>query len=130
PRRPPMGSRRPARSALPGAARPERCAGTPVHSGAVSSSESGADPLVEATRRLEEGEEVVLATAVRTDGSPPCRPGQKLLLGPGGPLAGTLGCSEFDASAVDQTAALLAAGEPALQTFTHDLGSVEVYLEP
>ena len=72
----------------------------------------------------------MLATAVRTDGAPPCRPGQKLLLGPGGPLAGTLGCSEFDASAVDETKELLAGGEPALRTFTHDLGSVEVYLEP
>ena len=92
--------------------------------------DSGADPLIEATRRVEAGEEVVLATAVRTDGSPPCRPGQKLLLGPDGPLAGTLGCSEFDASAVDETKGLLAAGEPALRTFTHDLGSVEVYLEP
>ena len=91
---------------------------------------SGADPLVEATRRLEEGEEVVLATAVRTDGAPPCRAGQKLLLGPGGPLAGTLGCSEFDSSAVDETTALLASGDPALRTFTHELGSVDVYLEP
>jgi xanthine/CO dehydrogenase XdhC/CoxF family maturation factor len=96
----------------------------------VSRADPGADPLVEATRRLEEGEQVVLATAVRTDGAPPCRPGQKLLLGPGGPLAGTLGCSEFDASAVDETASLLAGGEPVLRTFTHDLGSVEVYLEP
>ncbi len=91
---------------------------------------AGSDPLVEATRRLEEGEEVVLATAIRTDGEPPCRPGQKLLLGANGPLAGTLGCSEFDASAVDETKDLLSSGEPALRTFTHDLGSVEVYLEP
>ena len=95
----------------------------------MSRPDPGADPLVEATRRLEAGEEVVLATAVRTDGAPPCRPGQKLLLGPGGPLAGTLGCSEFDASAVARTPALLVGGEPALETFTHDLGSVEVYLE-
>jgi xanthine/CO dehydrogenase XdhC/CoxF family maturation factor len=96
----------------------------------VSTPDPGADPLVEAARRLEEGEELVLATAIRTDGEPPCRPGQKLLLGAGGPLAGTLGCSEFDASATARTAALLAGGEPALETFTHDLGSVEVYLEP
>jgi xanthine dehydrogenase accessory factor len=93
-------------------------------------SRSGADPLTEATRRLDEGEEVVLVTAVRTDGAPPCRPGQKLLLGPNGPLAGTLGCSEFDASAVAETRALLASGEPAVRTFTHDLGAVEVYMEP
>ena len=91
---------------------------------------AGSDPLVEAARRLDEGEEVVLATAIRTDGEPPCRPGQKLLLGANGPLAGTLGCSEFDASAVDETKDLLSSGEPALRTFTHDLGSVEVYLEP
>lgn len=91
---------------------------------------AGGDPLTEATRRLDEGEEVVLATAIRTDGEPPCRPGQKLLLGANGPLAGTLGCSEFDASAVEETKDLLASGEPVLRTFTHDLGSVEVYLEP
>jgi len=97
---------------------------------AVSRPDPGADPLLEAARRLDEGEELVLATAVRTDGAPPCRPGQKLLLGPGGPLAGTLGCSEFDASATARTAGLLAGAEPALETFTHDLGSVEVYLEP
>jgi xanthine dehydrogenase accessory factor len=96
----------------------------------VTNPGAGSDPLLEATRRLENGEEVVLATAVRTDGAPPCRPGQKLLLGPDGPLAGTLGCSEFDASAVDETKALLTGGEPVLRTFTHDLGSVEVYLEP
>ena len=88
------------------------------------------DVLVEAARRLEQGEEVVLATALRTDGAPPCRPGQKLLLGPGGPLSGTLGCSEFDAAAVAGTGALLAGGEPRLSTYTHDLGSVDVYLEP
>ena len=95
----------------------------------MSNAGAGADPLLEATRRVESGEEVVLATAVRTDGAPPCRPGQKLLLGPDGPLAGTLGCSEFDASAVGETKELLAGGEPAVRTFTHDLGSVEVYLE-
>ena len=88
------------------------------------------DPLAEAARRVEAGEEVVLATAVRTDGAPPCRPGQKLLLGAGGPLAGTLGCSEFDAQATAETPARLAAGDPVLTTYTHDLGSVDVYLEP
>ena len=96
----------------------------------MSSTGPSADPLVEAARRLEAGEEVVLATAVRTDGAPPCRPGQKLLLGPDGPLAGTLGCSDFDTLAVEATPERLAAGEPALQTFTHDLGTIEVYLEP
>jgi xanthine/CO dehydrogenase XdhC/CoxF family maturation factor len=86
--------------------------------------------MAEATRRREAGEDVVLATAVRTDGSPPCQPGQKLLLGRNGPLAGTLGCSEFDAQAVASAPDLLAAGQPTLATYTHELGSVEVYLEP
>jgi xanthine/CO dehydrogenase XdhC/CoxF family maturation factor len=86
--------------------------------------------MAEATRRQEAGEEVVLATAVRTDGAPPCQPGQKLLLGRNGPLAGTLGCSEFDAQAVASTPDLLATGQPTLATYTHELGSVDVYLEP
>jgi xanthine/CO dehydrogenase XdhC/CoxF family maturation factor len=88
------------------------------------------DPMAEATRRQEAGEDVVLATAVRTEGSPPCRPGQKLLLGRNGPLAGTLGCSEFDAQAVASAPDLLAGGQPTLATYTHELGSVDVYLEP
>lgn len=86
--------------------------------------------MAEATRRAEEGEEVVLATAVRTDGAPPCRPGQKLLLGRHGPLSGTLGCSEFDAQAVATAPDLIDSGQPAMATYTHDLGTVEVYLEP
>jgi xanthine/CO dehydrogenase XdhC/CoxF family maturation factor len=88
------------------------------------------DLLAEATRRLEAGEEVVLATAVRIQGAPPCQPGQKLLLGRGGPLAGTLGCAEFDAQAAASAPDLLAGGQPALAIYEHDLGSVEVYLEP
>ena len=86
--------------------------------------------MAEATRRQEAGEAVVLATAVRTHGSPPCRPGQKLLLGRDGPLAGTLGCSEFDTQAVASAPDLLAGGQPTLATYTHELGSVDVYLEP
>ena len=45
--------------------------------------------IVELARRIERGEAVVLATAVRTFGSPPCDPGHKLLLGRDGPVAGT-----------------------------------------
>jgi molybdopterin adenylyltransferase len=73
---------------------------------------------------------VVVATALRVHGSPPCRPGQKLLVGPEGPLEGTLGCAEFDAGAVSDAPAVLASGEPALRTYEHELGSVEVFLEP
>ncbi|HLH29084.1 MAG TPA: XdhC family protein, partial [Acidimicrobiales bacterium] len=81
-------------------------------------------------RKLAGGEQVLLATAIRTDGAPPCQPGQKLLLGPAGPLSGTLGCSEFDDSAVADAVEVLATGKPLLRTYHHDLGSVEVYLEP
>src|SRR5688500_12184979 len=58
------------------------------------------EPLGEATRRVERGEPVVLATVIRVDGNPPCRPGQKLLVAPSGALAGTLGCPGFDARTV------------------------------
>jgi molybdopterin adenylyltransferase len=82
-----------------------------------------------ATRPEPDGDAVV-ATAVRVHGSPPCRPGQKLLIGAAGPLEGTLGCAEFDSAAVADAPGILATGEPTMTTYEHDLGSVEVYLEP
>ncbi|MGH2771346.1 MAG: molybdenum cofactor synthesis domain-containing protein [Actinomycetota bacterium] len=88
------------------------------------------DMVAELSGRLQQGEEVILATAIRTHGAPPCQPGQKLLLGPGGPLSGTLGCSEFDVAAAGDAGSILADGVPTLRTYDHDLGSVEVYLEP
>ena len=88
------------------------------------------DVVVELGRRVGAGEAVVVATAVRTEGAPPCRPGQKLLVGPAGPIAGTLGCAEFDARAADDAPGTLAGAEPALRTYEHDLGRVEVHLEP
>ncbi len=72
----------------------------------------------------------MLATVVRLDGKPPSHTGAKVLLAEGRVLAGTLGCAEFDARARDDAARLLAGGAPALHTYTHDLGSIEVYLEP
>jgi xanthine/CO dehydrogenase XdhC/CoxF family maturation factor len=86
--------------------------------------------LAEVTRRLGAGEAVVLATAVRTTGTPPCRPGQKLVAGRSGPVAGTLGCAELDTAAVADTPDVLADGEPRLVTYVHELGEVEVHLEP
>jgi len=88
------------------------------------------DVTLDLARHLAGGQQVLLATAIRTDGAPPCQPGQKLLLGAGGPLSGTLGCSEFDVSAAADAAGVLATGHPVLRTYHHDLGSVEVYLEP
>jgi xanthine/CO dehydrogenase XdhC/CoxF family maturation factor len=72
---------------------------------------------------------VVVATAVRVFGDPPCRVGQRLVIGPGGPVEGTLGCAEFDAAAVADAPGVLAGGEPVLRRYPHELGDVEVYLE-
>src|SRR5205085_10034327 len=72
----------------------------------------------------------VTATAVKVHGSPPCRVGQRLVIGPGGPLEGTLGCAEFDSAAEADAPGVLAAGEPVTRTYEHELGTVEVFLEP
>jgi molybdenum cofactor synthesis domain-containing protein len=77
-----------------------------------------------------EGHPRVVATAVRTHGSPPCRVGQRMVIGANGPLEGTLGCAEFDSSAVRDAPEILRVGRPETRTYTHDLGSVEVFLEP
>jgi molybdopterin adenylyltransferase len=84
----------------------------------------------ELAARRAAGEAVVLATAVRTEGDPPCKVGQKMLLGPSGALAGTLGCAEFDDSAVSDAPGVLQSKSPATHVYTHDLGTVEVFLEP
>jgi len=84
----------------------------------------------ELAARLARGEEVVLATVIRLDGEPPSRTGAKLLLSRNAALAGTLGCSEFDAAALEDAGGIAEAGVPQLRTYRHDLGSIEVYLEP
>jgi xanthine dehydrogenase accessory factor len=84
----------------------------------------------ELARRLALGEEVVLATVIKVDGQPPSRPGAKLLLSRTATLAGTLGCSEFDSAAMADAATIVDAGAPALRTYRHELGSIEVYVEP
>jgi xanthine dehydrogenase accessory factor len=89
-------------------------------------------PSVEAelARRLALGEEVVLATVIKLDGKPPSHPGAKLLLSRTATLAGTLGCSEFDSAAVADAAVIADTGAPVLRTYKHELGSIEVYVEP
>ena len=72
----------------------------------------------------------VTVTAVRRNGAPPCPVGAKIEVGPGGPLAGTLGCAEFDAAAVEAGREALASGEPGTATFSHELGDIEVFVEP
>lgn len=73
----------------------------------------------------------VEATAVKIlEGTPPCRVGNRFRVIPGGPVEGTLGCAEFDAAAEEDAAKVLALGEPVTRTYRHELGAVEVYLEP
>ena len=84
----------------------------------------------ELAQRLARGEEVLLATVITLDGEPPSQPGAKLLMTRGASIAGTLGCSEFDSAAIADSAAVVEAGSPQLRTYRHDLGSIEVYLEP
>ena len=72
----------------------------------------------------------VVATLIRAHGDPPGTVGQKVVVGADGPLEGTLGCSEFDAAAVADAPEILASAEPQIRTYTHDLGRVEVFLEP
>lgn len=84
----------------------------------------------ELARRLAHGEEVVLATVIKLDGKPPSQPGAKLLMNRTHSIAGTLGCSEFDTAALADSAAIAEDGSPQVRTYSHDLGSIEVYLEP
>ncbi len=84
----------------------------------------------ELARHLARGEEVVLATVIKLDGEPPSHPGAKLLMSIASAIAGTLGCSEFDSAALADAAGIARSGAPQLRTYRHDLGSIEVYLEP
>jgi xanthine dehydrogenase accessory factor len=84
----------------------------------------------ELARRLSLGEEVVLATVIKLDGQPPSHQSAKLLLSRTATLAGTLGCSEFDAAALADAGEITQSGAPSLRTYRHELGSIEVYVEP
>lgn len=74
----------------------------------------------------------VTITAVKQIGAPPCPVGARIVIGAGGPLDGTLGCAEFDAAAVQAATEALAAegAAPHTAVFHHDLGDVEVFVEP
>ena len=84
----------------------------------------------ELAQRIARGEEVVLATVIKTDGEPPSQPGAKLLMTRESGIAGTLGCSEFDTAALADSPSVAAAGAPRTATYRHDLGTIDVYLEP
>ncbi len=74
----------------------------------------------------------VTITAVKQIGAPPCPVGARIVIGSGGPLDGTLGCAEFDAAAVRAARDAIVEGSAAPHTavFHHDLGDIEVFVEP
>jgi xanthine/CO dehydrogenase XdhC/CoxF family maturation factor len=78
------------------------------------------------------GSGTVTITAVKQIGEPPCPVGARIVIGPGGPLDGTLGSAEFDAAAVQAaTEALVTDGAaPHTAVFHHELGDIEVFVEP
>jgi molybdenum cofactor synthesis domain-containing protein len=72
----------------------------------------------------------VTVTAVKQMGAPPCPVGARIVIGPGGPLEGTLGCAEFDTAALEAAREALATGEPGTRVFSHEVGDIEVFVEP
>jgi molybdenum cofactor synthesis domain-containing protein len=72
----------------------------------------------------------VTITAVKQTGTPPCPLGARIVVGAGGPLEGTLGCAEFDAAAVADAVGALERGTPSTAIYHHDLGDIEVFIEP
>lgn len=75
------------------------------------------DALAKARAR---GERVVLVTVLEVQGEAPSSPGQKLVVGGDGVLAGTLGCSEYDTAGVRLAEDALAAGTPLRDTIDDD----------
>jgi molybdenum cofactor synthesis domain-containing protein len=78
----------------------------------------------------EPGPAVEVKAVKVVEGAPPCRVGASMTIEPGGAVRGTLGCAEFDAAAVEAAAAAAATGEPTTAVFHHDLGAIEVFVEP
>jgi xanthine dehydrogenase accessory factor len=76
------------------------------------------------------GDRVEVRAIKVVEGDPPCRVGMHMTIEPGGPVHGTLGCAEFDEQAVEAAAEVWEAGEPGTRVLHHDLGDVEVFVEP
>ncbi len=75
--------------------------------------------------------DAVEVTAVKVvAGDPPCRVGMRMTIEPGGPVHGTLGCAEFDQQAAEAAAEAWDAGAPGTRVLHHDLGDIEVFVEP
>lgn len=68
--------------------------------------------------------------AVKVEGAPPCRVGNRMTIVPGGEVHGTLGCAEFDEAAARDAALVYESGEPQTRTYHHEHGDIEVFFEP
>jgi len=93
---------------------------------------SGSGAIAERGTTSSSGPGIVTITAVKQIGAPPCPVGARVVMNAAGPLEGTLGCAEFDAAAVEAAAEALASDDAAPHTrvFHHDLGDIEVFVEP
>ena len=67
------------------------------------------DALAQARAR---GQRVVLVTVLDVEGEAPSHPGAKLVVHEGAPVAGTLGCAEFDDAGLRLAGEAAEAGEP------------------
>lgn len=79
------------------------------------------------------GRRVVLVTVVAVEGSAPSHTGAKLVVGDGGVVAGTLGCSEFDTAGAALAGEALVAGAPLRRVVgasgDEDPRSIELFAE-
>ena len=69
------------------------------------------DTLEALKHAADEGRTAVLVTVISVDGQVPSHPGARLVVADDTVLAGTLGCSEFDAAATDLAGELIAGGQ-------------------
>jgi xanthine dehydrogenase accessory factor len=99
------------------------------------------DVLKDVERFRAEGEEVALATVVRTWGSGPRGPGAKMAFTKGARIAGSVSGGCVEAAVVEEGREVLATGQPKLLTYgiTDDLawsvglpcgGEIDVFVEP
>lgn len=66
---------------------------------------------------IAEGQDLVLATLVRVEGSTPRELGSKMLIYPDGRIAGTIGGGEMEAAVIDAAALALAEAKPRLLSY-------------
>lgn len=91
------------------------------------------DVLGALARASDEGRTAVLITVIAVDGQAPSRPGAKLAVADDTVLAGTLGCSEFDAAGADLAGELVAGGQTTVRrraVFGHgDVRALDLFAE-